>query len=384
MSEKQHYNAQAGPSSMPMDVNIKVEPDMDFSWEKLDNQFSTGQDQTMGMGVGLGMGMGLNAPAPLEVPAIMPPAPALPTASSSTSTPPDLSSLPFDQQIALQQLMVNIIQYQQQFGFDLSAAAAVSPRPATTIDPSQVFSNTPATVPGLTGSSSSLISSALPTPSLVPSTSTSASASALPSVLLPPTVVASSADTASQDASAPAAPESNADDDDEELVSIDSYAQGQRPRSMSTFSLNSNVDERIDRLAPLSTIFSNGRGKGGKKGGGLSSVVRQQDEDVDDDDSWRPSAEEYKKLSSKEKRQLRNKLSARAFRNRRKDYIGTLEGHIKERDMVIDDIRAELADSKSENQNLRYVVSFLWDYHTGAQEAETTTDVNWKRSNRAR
>jgi hypothetical protein len=130
---------------------------------------------------------------------------------------------------------------------------------------------------------------------------------------------------------------------------------------MSTFSSLDNVDERVDRLAPLSSIFSHGRGKGGKKGGGLSSVVRAEDEDLDDDDSWRPSAEEYKKLSSKEKRQLRNKLSARAFRNRRKDYIGTLEGHIKERDMVIDDMRSELADSRSENQNLRYVVSLLWN-----------------------
>ncbi|KDQ08759.1 hypothetical protein BOTBODRAFT_558027 [Botryobasidium botryosum FD-172 SS1] len=37
-----------------------------------------------------------------------------------------------------------------------------------------------------------------------------------------------------------------------------------------------------------------------------------------DSDDWRPSPEEYKKLSSKEKRQLRNKISARNFRVRRK------------------------------------------------------------------
>ena len=76
---------------------------------------------------------------------------------------------------------------------------------------------------------------------------------------------------------------------------------------------------------------------------------------MDDDDSWRPSPEEYKKLSSKEKRQLRNKLSARAFRTRRKDYIGTLEGHIKDRDDVIDEMRSELISSKNENKDLRYV-----------------------------
>ena len=36
------------------------------------------------------------------------------------------------------------------------------------------------------------------------------------------------------------------------------------------------------------------------------------------DDDWRPSPEEYKKMTSKEKRQLRNKISARNFRVRRK------------------------------------------------------------------
>jgi len=35
-------------------------------------------------------------------------------------------------------------------------------------------------------------------------------------------------------------------------------------------------------------------------------------------EDWRPSPEEYKKMSSREKRQLRNKISARNFRVRRK------------------------------------------------------------------
>jgi 16S rRNA A1518/A1519 N6-dimethyltransferase RsmA/KsgA/DIM1 with predicted DNA glycosylase/AP lyase activity len=64
-------------------------------------------------------------------------------------------------------------------------------------------------------------------------------------------------------------------------------------------------------------------------------------------------AEEYKKMSSKEKRQLRNKLSARAFRNRRKTYINELEDHIKDRDRLIDAIRNELKNFRSENDELR-------------------------------
>jgi hypothetical protein len=48
----------------------------------------------------------------------------------------------------------------------------------------------------------------------------------------------------------------------------------------------------------------------------VSSVVIEEGEEVSDSEAWRPTAEEYKKLSSKEKRQLRNKASARNFRLR--------------------------------------------------------------------
>ncbi len=53
-----------------------------------------------------------------------------------------------------------------------------------------------------------------------------------------------------------------------------------------------------------------------------------EDEDLDGDipDSWRPAPEVYAKMTSKEKRQLRNKISARNFRVRRKgnDFFSAL------------------------------------------------------------
>jgi bZIP-type transcription factor MBZ1 len=61
--------------------------------------------------------------------------------------------------------------------------------------------------------------------------------------------------------------------------------------------------------------------KGTVQGGGVQKKVRvakKEDPKEDPLDDWRPSPEEYKKMSSKEKRQLRNKISARNFRNRRK------------------------------------------------------------------
>lgn len=78
-----------------------------------------------------------------------------------------------------------------------------------------------------------------------------------------------------------------------------------------------------------------------------------------DPDDWRPTPEEYKKMSSKEKRQLRNKISARNFRVRRKEYITTLEGDIAERDRLIDHIRTELMGTKSENSALRSEIDAL-------------------------
>ena len=45
--------------------------------------------------------------------------------------------------------------------------------------------------------------------------------------------------------------------------------------------------------------------------------MRKDEEDMDEDERLLAS-EEGKKLSSKERRQLRNKVSARAFRSRRK------------------------------------------------------------------
>ncbi|EIW51613.1 uncharacterized protein TRAVEDRAFT_137124 [Trametes versicolor FP-101664 SS1] len=76
-------------------------------------------------------------------------------------------------------------------------------------------------------------------------------------------------------------------------------------------------------------------------------------------DDWRPTPEEYKKMSSKEKRQLRNKISARNFRVRRKEYITTLEGDIAERDRLIDAIRNELGSTKHENVALRQEIAQL-------------------------
>ncbi|PWN23032.1 hypothetical protein BCV69DRAFT_106039 [Microstroma glucosiphilum] len=73
----------------------------------------------------------------------------------------------------------------------------------------------------------------------------------------------------------------------------------------------------------------------------------------------RPTAEEYRALSSKEKRQLRNKISARNFRERRKEYITHLESKISSRDTIIDTLRAQLSAASLQNKKLEEEVKTL-------------------------
>ncbi|KZT07941.1 uncharacterized protein LAESUDRAFT_749161 [Laetiporus sulphureus 93-53] len=141
-------------------------------------------------------------------------------------------------------------------------------------------------------------------------------------------------------------------------------------------------DEHDEALSPdkdgeqgfsIAPIKVGGRGKANRKGtiqsGGVIKRAGSEKKEnrpsnhlsttSTEPDDWRPSPEEYKKMTSKEKRQLRNKISARNFRVRRKEYITTLEGDIAERDRLIDAIRTELGSTKSENVALRQEITSL-------------------------
>lgn len=67
----------------------------------------------------------------------------------------------------------------------------------------------------------------------------------------------------------------------------------------------------------------------------------------------RPDPETYRNLTSKEKRQLRNKISARNFRTRRKEHISTLEQQVDERDTMIEGLRNQLAQVTLQNKELQ-------------------------------
>lgn len=103
------------------------------------------------------------------------------------------------------------------------------------------------------------------------------------------------------------------------------------------------------------TKSTTGKKKGSNKKSNAASVAAAQDVQSTNqgivhphalvpvpDWSDRPSKADYDKLSSKEKRQLRNKISARNFRHRRKAHIDTLEEQLGEKNQVIDVLREEV------------------------------------------
>ncbi|KAJ5490797.1 hypothetical protein N7539_002364 [Penicillium diatomitis] len=121
------------------------------------------------------------------------------------------------------------------------------------------------------------------------------------------------------------------------------------------------VEERISRL------LQQMRENAGVSGGGSptpSSILphmtkaKKDEADMDEDERLLAS-EEGKKLSSKERRQLRNKVSARAFRSRRKEYIGQLENEITARTNEAQELRLQNKALYEENARLNDLARML-------------------------
>lgn len=107
------------------------------------------------------------------------------------------------------------------------------------------------------------------------------------------------------------------------------------------------------------------------------SRMKKDEEEMDDDERLLAS-EEGKKLSSKERRQLRNKVSARAFRSRRKgkipiirfnpfkvianilpEYIGQLEGDLAIKDKECSTLKSHNNALTEENERYRALIQTL-------------------------
>jgi hypothetical protein len=78
-----------------------------------------------------------------------------------------------------------------------------------------------------------------------------------------------------------------------------------------------------------------------------------------DEDERLLNSEEGKKLSSKERRQLRNKVSARAFRSRRKEYITQLEGEVAGKATEVNELKVQNRALMEENARFRALAEKL-------------------------
>lgn len=121
------------------------------------------------------------------------------------------------------------------------------------------------------------------------------------------------------------------------------------------------VEERISRL--LQQMRQNTLGQDHMSTPTPSSLpqmakLKKEEEDMDDDERLLAS-EEGKKLTSKERRQLRNKVSARAFRSRRKEYITQLEGEVASKTTENNELRMQNHRLAEENSRLTDLTRML-------------------------
>ncbi|KAJ5676549.1 uncharacterized protein N7477_002182 [Penicillium maclennaniae] len=121
------------------------------------------------------------------------------------------------------------------------------------------------------------------------------------------------------------------------------------------------VEERISRLLQQMRQQAIAAGETSPSPSSiLPHMAKSKKDEADmDEDERLLASEEGKKLSSKERRQLRNKVSARAFRSRRKEYIGQLESEIASRTNETHELRLQNRQLFEENARLNDLARML-------------------------
>ncbi|KAK7977954.1 hypothetical protein PG996_004003 [Apiospora saccharicola] len=132
--------------------------------------------------------------------------------------------------------------------------------------------------------------------------------------------------------------------------------QQQRPKSAQP--ADPLVEQKITQLLNSMRAQSSGADSQGNSPHLNVPKLKKDEEDMDEDERLLNS-EEGKKLSSKERRQLRNKVSARAFRSRRKEYISQLEAEIAGKVTENGELRSQNRALLEENRRLSDLTRML-------------------------
>ncbi|CEJ81659.1 hypothetical protein VHEMI01778 [[Torrubiella] hemipterigena] len=135
-------------------------------------------------------------------------------------------------------------------------------------------------------------------------------------------------------------------------------ATPQKARGKSAQPTDPMVERKITQL--LNSMRAKPASPEGSVAGGSGGMARSKkaEDDMDEDERLLAS-EEGKKLSSKERRQLRNKVSARAFRSRRKEYITQLEQERDNKDEELTRLRVNNRALLEENKRLSDLTRML-------------------------
>ncbi|GAO17410.1 uncharacterized protein UV8b_06132 [Ustilaginoidea virens] len=132
----------------------------------------------------------------------------------------------------------------------------------------------------------------------------------------------------------------------------------QKPRGKASHPSDPIVEQKITQL--LNSMRAKPAGAEPESQSSLNNLIRsKKDEEDMDEDERLLASEEGKKLSSKERRQLRNKVSARAFRSRRKEYITQLELEITNKVNENGDLRSQNRALLEENKRLSDLTRML-------------------------
>ncbi|KAF9883501.1 hypothetical protein FE257_003415 [Aspergillus nanangensis] len=141
---------------------------------------------------------------------------------------------------------------------------------------------------------------------------------------------------------------------------MDEHMQHSAPPLSQPRNPNPVVDERISRLLQQMRQAAGGSPDDSPSPSGMPQMTKAKKDEQDmDADERLLASEEGKKLTSKERRQLRNKVSARAFRSRRKEYIGQLEGEVAARTNEAHDLRLQNRTLYEENSRLTDLARML-------------------------
>ena len=161
--------------------------------------------------------------------------------------------------------------------------------------------------------------------------------------------------------------------------SQNSQGHSKRPSHASEPHVEESISRLLNQMRQNSAVSANDDDDD-DQGNMLPHIARmKKDEEEMDEDERLLASEEGKKLASKERRQLRNKVSARAFRSRRKgfelsqhskmttrsmltkgaEYIGQLEGEVALKAQEANTLRNENSALMQENERYRGLIETL-------------------------